>query len=347
MTCCFLMRNCLKLATLAALLSMATVAAAGDLPSLSIKSDLVLGGAEHEDEYIFSGISNVVEDSRGSIYVLDGRTPALYRFGPDGVLLGTLTASGEGPGDLMNFGVMAIDAQDRLHVSGLGGRVQVLTPELLHATVYERARPTAIARSLAIVPGGGLAVAAIDPARHQTIHLHEAGGAYLRSFCDSYGAGRDLPAHVENVFGGGLVAAAPGGRLCYAQVAPYSVRLLDLEGKVLRQTEAGGAGFVTEPEMPVVKGDRTTYRISSMTTGIAVLSGGQVLVSAMRFDDTEQRRSLLCLYDADLKLLARHERDGLLSVAGSGTDGRVYLRESGEEGTTVLRARIVAVPASR
>lgn len=335
------------LAPLAVAMATPPPARASDpVTSLTIAPDLVLGGPGTEDEYILDGISSVVEDSRGNIYVMDSKAPALHKFGPDGALMTTLTAAGEGPGDLMVMPTIAIDPLDRVHVAGMGGRVQVLTPELRHAATHQRAHPVRIARSLAIVQGGGLAVAAIDPGRHLTIHLHDAGGSHLRSFCDSYGAARDLPAHIENVYGGGYVAAAPGGRLCYTQMAPYTVRLLDLDGKVLRQTEAGGMGFVTEPEMPEVKGDRTTYRITSMTTGIAVLSGGQVLVSAMRWDDTEHRRSLLCLYDAELKLLARHERDGLLVVVGSGAGGRVYLRELGEEGTTVLRARVAPGPAA-
>lgn len=332
---------------LGALAIAAAAAAADQVPTLVITPDLVLGGPESDEEYILADISGVVEDSHGNIYVLDGRTPALYRFSPGGALLGTLNAVGEGPGDLVNHGVIAIDGQDRIHVAGVGGRVQVLTPELSHAAVYERTHPAVFARSLAIVPGGGLAFVGIDAVRHQTIHLQDAGGAHLRSFCDSYGAGRDVPARVENVYGGGQVAATSGGLLAYVQLAPYLVRVLDLEGKVLRQTDAGGAAFVVDPGLPEVNGDRTTFRFRGMSTGIAALTDGRILVSAVQRDDAGTPSSLLCLYDAELNLLARHERDGLVMVKGQGAGGRAYVTQVDDDGTRVLRARVAAGPPER
>lgn len=321
--------------------------AADPVPSLTLAPDLVLGAPGTEDAYILDGISSVVEDSHGNIYVMDSKAPALHKFGLDGALLATLTATGEGPGDLNSMPTIAIDAQDRIHVAGMGGRVQVLTPELRHAATFERAHPARIARSLAIFPDGRLAVTAIDPERHLTIHLHDAKGAHLRSFCESYAAGRDLPRHMEVTYGGGLVAPAADGRLLYVQMTPYLVRILDLEGRVLRETDAGGAGFVPEPEVPEVKDGRMRMRFGSMTSGIAPLPGGQILVSAMQRDDAGAPRSLLCLYDADLKLLARHQADGLTMVAGHGAGGRVYLHEVGDEGTRVLRVRVAAGPLSR
>lgn len=344
-------RGCGHLTAIAALsliLAVPSVArAAAPLPSLTITPDLVLGGPDVEEDYIFDSISSVVEDSRGNLYVMDAKAPALYRFDPDGVLLATLTAAGEGPGDLVNFGTIAIDARDRIHVAGNGGRVQVLTPELRHDSSFERALPALFARSLAVFPDGTLAVAAIDPERHTTIHLFAAGGAHLRSFCDSFGAGRNLPPHGERTYGGGMLAAAPGERLLYVQLAPYLVRILDLTGKVLRQTEAGGADFVTEPEIPEWKDGRLTFRFSSMSTGIAPLPDGRILVSAMQRDDAGNARSLLCLYDAALNLLARHQQDGLLIVAGHGSGGRVFFTDRGEEGTRVLRARVAVAPGGR
>jgi hypothetical protein len=338
------------LATLLLALTLAApppARAADPIASLTISPDLVLGGPETEDEYILDGISSVADDSRGNIYVMDTRAPALHKFAPDGALLATLTAVGEGPGDLTRMPFIAVDAQDRIHVAGMGGRVQVLTPELRHAATYERAHPARIARSLAILPDGRLAVTAIDPERHTTIHLHDAKGAHLRSFCESFAAGRDLPHHMEDTYGGGLVAPAADGRLLYAQMTPYLVRILDLEGHVLRQTDAGGADFVPEPEVPEVKDGRTRMRFRGMTSGIVPLPGGRILVSAMQRDDAGAPRSLLCLYDAELKLLARHEADGLTSVVGHGAGGRIYLHEAGEEGTRVRRARVAPGPPSR
>ncbi|MBK8166446.1 MAG: hypothetical protein IPK64_10880 [bacterium] len=310
------------------------------VPPLSITSDLMLGGPGTEDVYILNAITSVAEDSRGNIYVVDGGQPALHRFGPDGTWQGTFAAAGDGPGDLMSMPVIAIDGQDRIHVAGMGGRVQVLDADFRHVAVSERAHATSPARALAITPDGHVAIVAVDSRHHTTVDLHDAQGAYLRSFCDTFAAGRDLPRLVEDAYGGGRIAAGPEGRLLFAQAAPYLVRILAPDGTVLHQTDAGGAGFIPEPEEPEIRNGRMAMRFPGMASGIAPAGGGRVMVSAWRRRDDGSTCTLLCLYDAQLNLLARTEVEKYTAVAGADSQGRVYLHETADDGTRVLRATV-------
>ncbi len=79
---------------------------------------------------LFGTVHGVVFDSRGRLWVADGRAARLYVFGPDGTLLQQLGRRGEGPGEFQRIGGIARGVNDSIYVWDWQlQRLSVFSPE--------------------------------------------------------------------------------------------------------------------------------------------------------------------------------------------------------------------------
>jgi hypothetical protein len=284
-----------------------TIAAGRQVDTIEFEVDLELGSPDTSDEYIFGDITSVVEDSQGRVYVADMGQQSILKFSKEGAFVGSLGAVGDGPGDLMPFPTLGIDREDRIFIAGKGGRVEIVDTRFRHLASFTRANPTGIARSIGVFGSGQVAICATNMATHTTIDLYDADYAYLRSFSDTFAKGKSIPWQVESTYAGGELAMMAPDVLVYAQIAPYNLRKFDVTGVRVGETNEGGDGFVPEPPRPARDGDRVTLDVPAVTTGVATISGGEVMVSAHSRSDERGPHTLLCVYDRDLKLVAQRE----------------------------------------
>ncbi|MEN8005737.1 MAG: hypothetical protein ABFS42_01930 [Candidatus Krumholzibacteriota bacterium] len=305
-----------------------------------LEIDLVLGSEADQNEYFFGNVTPVVEDSQGNIYIGDIKQECIFKFKPNGEFVGQWGRPGEGPGDLMPYFVIAMDSQDRIYATGQGGRVQILDTEGKHVGSFDRANPASSARSIAVLPDGGIAITANNLTNHTTVDLYDPSRRHIKSFSDTYAVGLDIPSRVESVYAGGHLAVTSNGALLYLQMAPLLVRKYDQAGDLLLTTTEGGEGFVEVPPMPEVDGDRTTFRFLSGTTGIVPLPNGGAVATSFRRDDDMDTHTLMCIYDENLELVGRKEMVGGYFVVGSSGDGGVYLFRRLDEGNTVERGKV-------
>lgn len=318
----------------------AAAAGDGDPGGLAFDTEMTLSASEEGGEYIFGSISSVVEDSRGNVFVADTSQKCIMKFDAKGALVAKMTATGDGPGDLMDSLVMGCDPGDRLWIAGQGGRVEILDNDFAYVGSFSRANPENIARSMVAFADGYAAIAAVNTSNHTAIDLYDASHALEASFSDTFAAGREVSWQMESIHGGGALALADDGILYFAQRTPYLIRSLDRHGTVIGETSAGGADFVPPPPAPKVLGDRVAFRFSGFCTGVAVVSGGRVLVSAMSRGKDGEMRSLFCLYDKDLNLIGAREIAGEESIVGQATSGRVYLHRRGEMADEIVRVSV-------
>jgi hypothetical protein len=95
---------------LAAALGLSPVIEAG---RGELVSDLVLG-SEDADGPTFLLPAVVRADSHGNLFVLEAKDKVILKFDPQGTLLRTFSGPGEGPGEMGQVWVMALDARDRV-----------------------------------------------------------------------------------------------------------------------------------------------------------------------------------------------------------------------------------------
>lgn len=111
---------------------------------VSLESDLLAGPVD------------IDVAASGDVYVLDGQLASILVLSPDGDVLATIGAEGQGPGELSNPSALAV-TQDSIRIVDAGnGRVQVLTGAGDHARSYPL--PADYLGGIAIGDDGRLAV---------------------------------------------------------------------------------------------------------------------------------------------------------------------------------------------
>lgn len=311
-----------------------------ELGAIELEVILVLGGEDESEEYILGRVSSVVEDSEGHIYVSDVEQQAILKFAPDGRFLASMTSVGGGPGDLMGYASLAIDSKDRLYFSGQGGRVEIVDSSFEPIESFQRVNPAEIARAISVLSDGSVAVSVKNMGKETTIDLYGPDHVYVSSFSDSFGKGRNLSWHVTNTYTGGDLALLSPTSFVYAQMAPYSIRTFDSVGQLIVETSEGGSEYVPDPPMPIIEGDRVSYRMPPITTGVAAVFSGNVIVSSHRLDDDDQGHTLLCIYDPNLVLLGVRESNGSEIVVGSAPSGEVFVVQMSDEAYLLVKATV-------
>ncbi|NQT80049.1 MAG: 6-bladed beta-propeller [Candidatus Aminicenantes bacterium] len=84
---------------------------------LELEKDLVIGGEDVNENYMFRRVSDIEIDEEGNIYVLDSRECRIQIYDKDGKYLKTIGRKGEGPGEFQRAGRMTLSAKGKLYVN--------------------------------------------------------------------------------------------------------------------------------------------------------------------------------------------------------------------------------------
>ncbi len=101
----------------------------GKDPKISLELVRTLGGLDVEDENLaFNLPRDLVIDSQGNTYILDGKNNNIVKLNQDGEYLETIGRGGQGPGDFNQPYSMDIDSLDLLYINDFGNmRIQILS----------------------------------------------------------------------------------------------------------------------------------------------------------------------------------------------------------------------------
>jgi len=84
---------------------------------LELEVDLVIGGEDVDENYMFRRVSDIEVDEEGNIYVLDSRECRIQIYDKDGKYLKTIGRKGEGPGEFHQASSMYLDPEGNLYVN--------------------------------------------------------------------------------------------------------------------------------------------------------------------------------------------------------------------------------------
>jgi len=102
-----------------------------------LREDLSIGVADGPDEYMFFDISDIDQDSKGNIYVLDYMYCQIKVFNNEGKYLKTIGRKGSGPGEFRTAWKIFIDEKDYLYTTDLNlRRLTVFNQEGVYDTSY-------------------------------------------------------------------------------------------------------------------------------------------------------------------------------------------------------------------
>jgi hypothetical protein len=89
---------------------------------------IIIGELEGEDEYVFGGISGVLVDAAGEVYVADPQARTIRVFSRDGAFLRGIGRSGEGPGEFRHISGLSLAPDGIAALDGSLNRVTIFSP---------------------------------------------------------------------------------------------------------------------------------------------------------------------------------------------------------------------------
>jgi len=86
--------------------------------TFTLKKVLEIGISDGDENYIFGSINDVEVDSRGNIYVLDGKMTRIVKFNRDGRFILRFGKKGQGPGEFVFPESIVLDSDRKIYVLG-------------------------------------------------------------------------------------------------------------------------------------------------------------------------------------------------------------------------------------
>ena len=310
--------------------------------NLVFSEDLVLGNDSDQPEILIGNITSVDTNKSGQIFVSDITIPCIYKLTPDGELIEKLGQSGEGPGDLMFATTIAIDSNDRIFLSGVGGSVHIMDSDWNYGGGFERENSGQIARSIDVSKSGSICIAATNLVDQTTVDLYSGEYSLKKSFSRTFVNSDSEDWRIEAIYAYGFATFSPEEEIIYLQFAPYDLRKYTSSGEFLLSTTKGGEDFVPFPPSPDFSNESTRVSFPWGTSGVIALSDGRIITSSYRKSPNIEPKSLICLYDNQLNLIGSSVISGLQSVVGKDREDRVFIFHN-DEGPTRLSRNTITV----
>jgi hypothetical protein len=295
--------------------------------TFGLLEELYLGGDDEEADVVFGRIADVAVDSQGRMLVLDSGFTRVTVYHPDSMTVRSFGRKGGGPGEFDQPTAIGVDAEDRVYVASMGGRVAVFTPG--GEVVEEFRQKIADGFVVRLCPAPkGLYIACFDAVDDKVVHQYDAKHRYVRSFSDSWSAVEKMPLDVERWCNGGAIDVGPDGGVYYTQFTPYEIRKFSPDGELLltirRQNDF-------KPPRVERIGDSVSFYNYGGSFGIFVLSDGSILNAATRVnDDHKIVGTILDLFDADGRLLKSIQVRGKVWIRCRDERDKLYASEERE-----------------
>lgn len=324
-----------------------------------------VGGFDAPDWATFGAVTSVRFDAEGRLYILDSQAKQVTVVGTDGSFLGTIGSPGEGPGELSSPFGLALTTDGRVAVFDIGHQGFVVYDsegEYIATTRVDMQEVGFPGREISPHPSGGIIsgvggrirmeingdVQAGPPSR-PVAYFPLAGGEEGRVVYRAWdlpqapesdtdlelagGQSFTMRMPVERAFEPGLYTdVLPDGRLAVVDSVGYRVKLIDMDGRVVRTLErpilpTPVTGAIEERERDrrlaeMTEGGGPQMVIQFRTTGPGGGGGGQVASDAVR-RMMEQR----------LESMVFAEEIPVIESMVADWEGRLWIqRNSGEPG---------------
>jgi hypothetical protein len=298
---------------------------------------LILGSEDGDDA--FGRIADIAVDSRGRWIILDADSSCVKVYHPDSLTMKSFGRKGEGPGEFNRPTALGIDANDRIYVASMGGRIAVFGPHGKLLDEFRHQFPGAIVRGLKITAQGTY-IACFDYVDDKLVHRYDAGHSYLSSFADSWSAAVSMPPDEELAWNGGAIDVDANGFVYCTQLTPYEIRKFSPQGELLLTIHRQN-NF--KPPRVERQGDGATFYSFSASFGVFALPDGKILnVSDYLRPDTNvaNARTIVDVYDAEGHLLKSRQLDSHVGIRCLDASGRLYAIEE-REVPQVVKYRLV------
>ncbi len=198
------------------------------------------------DDDIIGGISDMVMDAEGRVFLADYRQHTIWVAESSGTISRRLGREGAGPGELMRPGNVAV-FDDRVIVLDTGNhRVTIFSTDGSHLANF-RIEPQLPPSGLMVDSRGRIAVSYGTDKPHFTVY--DMAGTVIREIGrPDTGAGGLLIMPIRMNFH--HVSRAPDGLILFAPVKRYEVFRLDWEGSILNTYRADPDGYSPFPDAP-------------------------------------------------------------------------------------------------
>lgn len=199
--------------------------------------DLVIGGADAADEYVFGRLEPMTLTADGGVIVYDQMYNRVSRYAADGSFVGHVGGGGQGPGEYEAVVDLAVSPSGDLVVQLYEGRVLWYDTQGLYKAEWRAGRPLAIGRSL--TPLGDSLVALKLSRSLVDFAMYTAAGEMVDSvglpptpWDDEVGVGQSsiTPSRFDLWSPAGFGLSAIGSRLAFQTV--------EANGQVLRVERA-------------------------------------------------------------------------------------------------------------
>ena len=235
--------------------------AAGQAPSISLKSDLTIGVEDGDENLMFGEIIRIDIDGKGNIYVLDYKFRKIAVFEKDGKLLRTITVpEGQGPREATDLNGIAVTPDGTLFVNDMR-KVIVYGPD----GQYVRTFLVDFTISSIGCPGTEDLVA-IGPHGGKILHVFDQAGKLLASFGDTFTPPAEYEPMKEMLMCGAplLFNCTKDGRIFVLNPHKYEVsvfknrrleRVLQGKSELFKPFQKMGRGFVSTAAHIVPSGE--------------------------------------------------------------------------------------------
>ena len=235
--------------------------AAGQAPSISLKSDLTIGVEDGDENLMFGEIIRIDIDGKGNIYVLDYKFRKIAVFEKDGKLLRTIAVpEGQGPREATDLNGIAVTPDGTLFVNDMR-KVIVYGPD----GQYVRTFLVDFTISSIGCPGTEDLVA-IGPHGGKILHVFDQAGKLLASFGDTFTPPAELEPMKEMLMFGAplLFNCVKDGRIFVLNPHKYEVsvfkdrkleHVLDGRSEIFKPFQKKGRGFVSTAAHIVPSGE--------------------------------------------------------------------------------------------
>ena len=235
--------------------------AAGQAPSISLKSDLTIGVEDGDENLMFGEIIRIDIDGKGNIYVLDYKFRKIAVFEKDGKLLRTIAVpEGQGPREATDLNGIAVTPDGTLFVNDMR-KVIVYGPD----GQYVRTFLVDFTISSIGCPGTEDLVA-IGPHGGKILHVFDQAGKLLASFGDTFTPPAEYEPMKEMLMCGAplLFNCAKDGRIFVLNPHKYEVsvfknrrleRVLQGKSELFKPFQKMGRGFVSTAAHIVPSGE--------------------------------------------------------------------------------------------
>lgn len=305
--------------------------------TVRLSQDLVIGKIEGADHEMFGRVSDIVVDTKGSVYVADVGYQRVHQYDNSGAFVRGLGHGGEGPGEYRDPFALTTDPAGNLYVASRS-KVSIFDEEGNCQREFRHGLSGAV-RKIRIDRKEGVYISCFELFSQQIIHRYSLdGGSRLSSFCESYAAGSDLDTRVEQVSAGGAIDIRGDGLVYFTQMTPYEIRVYSAKGQLLSRITREN-DFMTSPRVEYLPEGGMKFHLFPSSVSIVMLEGERFINVVIVPRESEQSSTILDVFDGSGTLIGSLVMHGAINVRCRDAAGRLYASER-DDYPKVVRYRV-------